>query len=268
MRTPDFSNIPVEEYDSPASYPEFTNDIIGKELSNLIESKKEKNESVIMADFGCGLMPEYQLLLENEFFDYHILKGNLHVKGVEQHPNLVQQAQKKYHTLCTDIANERSKIQNKWFLNSLIPSNFTFDTQREPIIEQGNMYTAFDNESIDLAVAFNTAMYKPEKLLKNIHRTLKKNGKCLINFSLIAPESNTPEKSITAGNKSFTLYGLDFSKSEDPVIQKAGIQWRFSSYREILQFIEASGFIQTNPELIHTNSSTYFLFHLQKASVT
>lgn len=147
----------------------------------------------------------------------------------------------------------------KRFNPDVVKARFDFvggDTEQPPLAEN----------AIDVGIAVNAAIYKPEFLLSTLYHALKPEAKCVVNFRVYGDPDNAPffDTQVRRGatirdatpedrkqlslppDETISLKIVDYSTHEDGQLRSLGYQAYFTSRSDIERLFTKIGFKLSN----------------------
>ena len=120
---------------------------------------------------------------------------------------------------------------------------------------------------MDVGIAVNAVVYKPDHMLRTLYRALKPGGKCAVNFRVFSHHLNEPfyryyldrnctmsDQELLVGGESFTLKVLDYRECSDPDIRNLDRQVYFQTTEDVERLAKAVGFAIAGHQYFHFSS--------------
>ncbi|MDD5103847.1 MAG: methyltransferase domain-containing protein [Candidatus Peribacteraceae bacterium] len=119
------------------------------------------------------------------------------------------------------------------------------DVERSPIAEN----------SMDVGIAVNAVVYKPDHMLRTLFDALKPGGRCAVNFRIFSNRFNQPfyqyyldrgctisDRELRVGQELFTLKVLDYRQCTDTAMRSLDRQVYFQSVEDVERLARTIGF--------------------------
>jgi len=220
-------------------------DFVDKILSPVVVEKILDQGSVKICDIACGTMdwlPHFSKRFQTCFKN-----DEIEILGTELLAEMIDVAKAKI----------KKTIHSPKVLESVDLSQDDF------------RYSKLKNNSQDIIMANNVAIYSPVQLLTTIYSKLRPGGKAIINFRPLEDlrakkQAVNIRKELTVGRLKVPLYGIDRTNSKDEYLSKTGVQYYFSE-RHIRYFLKLfMGFRVLSKQSFSVDGKGSIIFEIQK----
>ena len=219
---PQYGNLEESDYTAKINSPAKSAEYFEQFHKPVIEEAKrgkKEGEKVFLLDLACGHGHELDLIKDDP--DVQIV--------------------------ATDISNKTLRESTRKRVKGALV--FASDVEHSPL----------KDGACDIGIATNAVVYKPDHMLKTMHKALKPGGKCVMNFRIHGnPHNNAfydhylsqggvisdTELTITNNGQSetFQLKVLDYNGCQDEQIRCLDKQVYFQSEADIVRLVEFLGF--------------------------